>query len=147
MLAVLGVHWIADALGCRPESLTAEAVRAALRELPDALELTRVAEPEVFEHLGSDGEMSSVAGIVLIAESHVSLHCFPAQRALHADVFSCKEMDLQVARRYVREHFGARALEEQVLDRGRVDPLVTGTRAARREGAAAPRKARIRRAR
>lgn len=116
---MLGVHWIADAVGCRVDRLTVSSVREALIELPERLELTRIGDPQVFEHDEVGGAATSIAGIVLIAESHVSIHCFPRDATVHIDIFSCKAMNLDTARNYVENHFAPRAVEENILDRGR----------------------------
>lgn len=114
---MLGVHWIADVVGCAPEQLRVDPLRSLLRELPDRLGLTRIGEPQLFEHR-PEREPATIAGIVLIAESHVSVHCFPTEHAVHVDVFSCKQMDLVVARAYVLDFFRAHEVVEKVLERG-----------------------------
>jgi S-adenosylmethionine decarboxylase len=115
---MLGLHWIADARGCPRERLTRVHLGTALRELPDRLGLRRVSEPQLFEHEDDSGAADSIAGLVLIAESHVSLHAFVAQGALHADVFSCRAVDFSLARSYLAEHFGALQISETMLERG-----------------------------
>jgi S-adenosylmethionine/arginine decarboxylase-like enzyme len=113
---VLGLHWIADVFDCEPERLTAQSLEEALVGLPASLGLTRVGEPQVVEHRTVAG--TSLAGIVLIRESHVSMHCFFDQHAVHVDVFSCKALDRDVARRFVQTHFVAARVEDHLLVRG-----------------------------
>jgi S-adenosylmethionine decarboxylase len=113
---MLGVHWIADALGCAPDRFEPASLRRALVELPDRLGLSRVGDPQLSEHV--DGERRSIAGIVLLAESHVSIHAFVTEGAVHVDVFSCRAVNLDEARSFVAEHFGARELIERVIERG-----------------------------
>ncbi|MEN9577499.1 MAG: adenosylmethionine decarboxylase [Pseudomonadota bacterium] len=111
--AALGTHWVADAYGCDRQLLNAEGVELALIEIPEVLGLRRVSEPQVSRH--ADG---SVAGVVLIAESHMSLHGFPATGGLHVDLFSCAPFDLPVLRSELTERFRALAFEETLIDRG-----------------------------
>jgi S-adenosylmethionine/arginine decarboxylase-like enzyme len=113
---LLGLHWIADLLGCEPDRLTARSLEEALVRLPASLGLTRVGDPQVVEHRTGGG--TSLAGIVLIRESHVSVHCFFEQRAVHVDVFSCRELDRDVARRFVQRHFVAAHVDDRLLVRG-----------------------------
>lgn len=111
----LGRHWIFDAWDIQTARLReADFIRELLSALPTRLELTMVSEPQVFEH--DDGERS-VAGIVLLAESHFSLHVFPERGACHGDLFSCKAFDLEVARGFVLAQLGVPSLDERVLDR------------------------------
>jgi len=112
----LGCHWIFDGHGASAEGLGDEAlVRRALEELPERLRLTKVAPAQTFHH-GPPGE-TTVAGIVLIAESHFSLHAFPAHGVLHGDLFSCKPFDVDAARAYLTQLFGIRGFREELHER------------------------------
>jgi S-adenosylmethionine decarboxylase len=116
MGAQLGWHWIFDGsagddhLACDEQLLA-----RVLEELPTRLELTLVSKPQVFAHRGNP---ESIAGIVLLAESHFSLHAFPDRGVVHGDLFSCKAFELAIARKCLDEFFHFRELTEQVLDRG-----------------------------
>lgn len=116
MLVVLGLHWVADALSCDPERLEPEGVREALIELPMKLGLTPVGAPSICEHR-HEGVLT-VAGVILLTESHASCHAFPDDGAAHVDLFSCKPFDLEAARRYILKHFGAGELRDSILRRG-----------------------------
>lgn len=113
----LGWHWILDALDCEPALLADRTVLArALTELPRRLGLTRVGEPQIFEH--HDGDEQTLAGITLLAESHLSLHARPAQRALHVDLFSCAPFDPVAARAHLQALYPFGEAREQTLERG-----------------------------
>jgi S-adenosylmethionine decarboxylase len=113
---VLGIHWVADALGCDPARLDCDGVREALIELPSKLSLTPVGVPSITEHK-VDGALT-IAGVVLLTESHASCHAFPDDGAVHIDLFSCKSFEVEAARRFVLRHFGASELRDSVLRRG-----------------------------
>jgi spermidine synthase len=114
----LGTHWLARAAGCPPDRLGSAARLAdVLRELPDALGLTRVGEPIV--HARPEG---GVAGVVLLSESHASLHASPADGTLFADIFSCAPFDAHAAARFLERAFRPETLRWEVLDRGPVAP-------------------------
>lgn len=115
-MAVLGLHWVADALGCDPARLDRAGVRQALIELPLKLALTPVGAPSITEQR-VEGALT-VAGVVLLTESHASCHAFPDDGAAHIDLFSCKPFDVEAARRFVLRHFGASELRDSVLRRG-----------------------------
>ena len=114
--SLLGLHWIADALECDQAAITGQdAVRTILHDLPARLGLTPVSPVQLYEHrVGRD---ATHAGIVLIAESHLSAHAFPAQRWLHVDLFSCKAFDVPLARAMVKSITGATRVEEQLVER------------------------------
>jgi S-adenosylmethionine decarboxylase len=103
-------------MGCDPTKLQQEGVREALIELPLRLNLTPVSAPSLSEHM-LEGTLT-VAGVVLLTESHASCHAFPDDGVVHLDVFSCKPFDVEAARRYVLRHFGAAELRDSVLRRG-----------------------------
>ncbi len=115
MPPLLGMHWVFDGVGDPALLAQAELLRQALTELPDLLQMTRVSAPQTFEH--RSGEQRSVAGIILIAESHFSLHAFPEQGVLHGDLFSCKPFAAAVARDYLCALYGLAHLDEQWLER------------------------------
>ena len=59
-----------------------------------------------------------VSGFVIIAESHISVHTFPDRNYLNVDVFSCKEFDIENAKKEVKSMFQIDKLECWILDRG-----------------------------
>jgi|GEM_PF-2240412 len=115
----LGTHWLARATGCDPRALgDSETVARVLGELPEALGLTPVGQPIV--HARPEG---GVAGVVLLSESHASLHASPADGTLFADVFSCAPFDPAIARAVLQRAFAPATLETEVVDRGPVAPV------------------------
>ncbi len=116
---MLGWHWILDGFDCDRALLRdREVVRAAIVGLPAFLGLTRVGEPQLFEHLDEGETEPMLAGMTLIAESHFSLHARPSIGALHADLFSCREFDQEGARAWLQRHFRIGRFEEQLVGRG-----------------------------
>jgi len=105
---MIGLHWIARAGGVEPRLLEdPDRLRRLLVSLPDALGLTRVGEPVVSGH----------AGVVLLSESHASLHCDPAG-GLFADIFSCAPFDPGLAARLLEEAYAPASLSWRTLERG-----------------------------
>jgi S-adenosylmethionine/arginine decarboxylase-like enzyme len=121
----LGCHWIFDAFGCPRELLSVAVVRSTLTELPGLLALTTVSEAQVFTH--RDGE-ANVVGIILLAESHFSLHVFPRRGVVHGDLFSCKPYDIAAARAAISDRFRSSDIDEEVLERHAPGPPSSGGR-------------------
>src|SRR5687768_14748777 len=112
----LGVHWIVDAIDCSAPELSQVAhLEAALASIPDQLGLVRVETVRTFQH-EEDGE-TTLAGIVLISESHFSLHVRPRLRMVHADLFSCRPFDVARALDLLKTAYGFTRYEEHVLPR------------------------------
>jgi S-adenosylmethionine decarboxylase len=111
--ACLGYHWLFDAWGIAWERLTDARIAHALRDVPAQLGLTVVSEPRV-----ASREPEFVAGIVLLAQSHLSLHAFPDRGVLHADLFCCRAFDTAKARAILVELFSVPRFREALRERG-----------------------------
>ncbi len=97
-----------------------ELVLSCLNELPELLGMHKIAEPQlvVFDGNGAK-DPGGVSGVVLIAESHISIHTFTERRFLTADVYSCKVgMDTTFILNYFTKAFGLSEIEHNFLLRG-----------------------------
>jgi S-adenosylmethionine decarboxylase proenzyme len=75
-----------------------------------------------------------VSGVVVIAESHVTIHTWPEHGYAAVDIFSCsRKLRHAVVRETLRRSLGAQSVTAQRLSRGLVPP---GTKAHRRIGKA-----------
>jgi len=81
-------------------------VRRTLDALPRMIEMTKMAPAFSVRWRGNVPENAGVSGFVLIAESHIAIHTFPARRFAWVDVFSCKAFDGNLAERVIRATFG-----------------------------------------
>ncbi|MEX0917546.1 MAG: S-adenosylmethionine decarboxylase [Candidatus Paceibacterota bacterium] len=95
-------------------------VLACLNELPERLGMSKLSQPEIYFAEGNDAkDPGGWSGFVVIAESHISVHTFPARRFISADVYTCKNgMDTALIERYFREKFELQDIEVQFLKRG-----------------------------
>lgn len=111
---MLGLHWIARATGCDPARLADAGLLAdTLRALPDRLGLTRIGEPVVGVQEGG-----GIAGVVLLSESHASLHAVPSEGLLFADIFSCAPFTPEAAALVLGRAYAPAALEQRLVERG-----------------------------
>ncbi len=99
-----------------------ELIYRFLDEYPAQMGMTKIMPPYVFKYKGLKPEDWGISGIVLIAESHISIHTFPDKQYLSCDFFSCKHFNTQEAADYIIQLFGVQKFENQVLDRGREFP-------------------------
>ena len=75
-----------------------------------------------------------VSGVVVIAESHVTIHTWPEHGYAAVDIFSCsRKLRHAVVRETLRQSLGAQSVTAQRLSRGLVPP---GTIAQRVTGKA-----------
>ena len=110
---MLGLHWIGEGYECSVSALTLANIEQTLSIVPAALGLMTVSSPVLHSH--ADG---SCAGVILLAESHLSLHCHTRDAWIHADLFSCVAFDTQHTKQLLTERFGVATWRESLLTRG-----------------------------
>ena len=114
-----GPHMMLDCYGCPQEKLSdLDLIYATLDSLPAKIGMTKIMQPHVFRYSGKVPEDWGVSGVVLIAESHISIHTFPEKEHAFIDIFSCKDFDTDFARRLLLETFGATSHEVVLVNRG-----------------------------
>lgn len=120
---MFGPHLILEAYGC-PKELLGDLTRMAevLDAYPQQLDMTKIMPPYVFRYSGAVPDDWGVSGVVLIAESHISIHTFPDKGFVTLDIFSCRDFDVDEAIKYFCEHFKPERIEKQLIMRGREFP-------------------------
>ena len=111
-----GTHYLVDLKDCDPEPIKrVEPTQAVLLRAVEACGATLV------DHCFHQYEPFGVSGVVLIAESHFSVHTWPEHSFVGVDIFTCGEMDAEVAIDVMRDDFRAREVEVKTLVRGLLD--------------------------
>ncbi|ARA98844.1 MULTISPECIES: adenosylmethionine decarboxylase [Geobacillus] len=59
-----------------------------------------------------------VSGVVIISESHLTIHTFPEHGYASIDVYTCGHLDPTIAADYIAEQLGAQTRETIELPRG-----------------------------
>lgn len=120
---MFGPHLILEAYGCSKKNLSdLTMVCEVLEQYPEKLNMTKIMPPYVFRYSGAVPEDWGVSGVVLIAESHISIHTFPDKQFVTLDIFSCKDFDVDEAIKYFCSIFKPESYEKQLLMRGREFP-------------------------
>ena len=120
-----GEHLMLDCYGCDPDRLDdPNLVHRALRELPEKVGMRRLSDPVVLK--AEDNAIKDPggwSGIVVIAESHISVHTFPKRKFVSIDVYTCRNgLDRESISGYFTELFGAVEIEENFVKRGKRYP-------------------------
>ena len=117
MKGILGRHILIEAYDCDPEILDDikivedTMVNAALRAGAEVREVA-------FHKFSPQG----VSGVVVISESHLSVHTWPEFGYAAVDVFTCGDtVDPMVAVDYIRDEFKARRALTSEVKRGIFD--------------------------
>jgi S-adenosylmethionine decarboxylase len=92
-IAAAGRHLLADLYGVNAEALRdLHALEDLLRKAAGA------AGAQVLgSHFHSFGDQAGVTGVVLLAESHISIHTWPESGFAAADIFMCGSADPESA--------------------------------------------------
>ncbi len=116
-----GVHFTLDGYGGNPEKLNdAELMKKILNELPEKLGMEKLTEPVVkYAEPRSVKDGGGYSGFVMIAESHISIHCFPQKKFVSIDAYTCKDdMDKVMIEKYFRDAYELEDTEVQFFKRG-----------------------------
>jgi S-adenosylmethionine decarboxylase len=87
-----GVHLMVDGYGADPKRLSDESfLRTILEDLPKTMGMHTICDPVVVE-VGPKNrkDPGGISGFVMIAESHISFHTFPARGFITLDVYTCQ---------------------------------------------------------
>jgi S-adenosylmethionine decarboxylase len=114
----LGLHVLLDLAGCPADRLSnREALAAAMRDAAISCGATIVGE--VFHRFTPEG----VSGVLLIAESHLSVHTWPERGVATLDVYTCgEEFDALEAARRLAFALGATESHTTCVRRGTATP-------------------------
>lgn len=121
-----GSHLTLDGYGANPKKLNdMHRVFTALNDSPDLLDMKKIITPYVVHYPGNGKkDRGGYSGMVMIAESHISIHTFPEQGFVSIDVYTCQgRLDVNTARRYFQTMFDVKEWEEHIIKRGTRYPL------------------------
>ncbi len=113
----LGRHLLVEYYGCDPDVLNDEArLRTLMRNAANAAGATEVAV--VFHRFSPEG----VSGVVVVEESHLSIHTWPEYGYAAVDFYTCGECEPKRAHQLLRRGLGADEAEVMEVDRGMRGP-------------------------
>lgn len=108
------------------EKLNDEAlVLQTLNELPSILNMHQLAPPVVYFAKGNDErDPGGWSGVVVIEESHISIHTFPAKGFVSIDAYTCKNgLDTKKIEEYYTSTFELKDIETNLVNRGTRYPV------------------------
>lgn len=114
-----GTHLLADFYGVDATQLVScEAIDGLLRAGAAAAG-ARI----LHSHFHSFGDAMGVTGVVLLAESHISIHTWPEFGFAAADIFMCGEAQPKLALEVIQNALGPASSIVQTIARGGAVPL------------------------
>jgi S-adenosylmethionine decarboxylase len=116
---LFGPHLILDGTRCDTRKLGDRIlIEQLLSDYPAAIGMTKIGGPYMFEYQAPDPAYSGVSGIVVIAESHIAIHTFPALDYFTMDIFSCKNFDHEKAIQYIKDALDVHEMDRMLVQRG-----------------------------
>jgi S-adenosylmethionine decarboxylase len=118
-----GLHIMLD---CRVENSSIlgdqDHIHDFLYNFPDEIGMERIDDPNVVYYEGCYPEDRGYTGVVLIAESHISIHTFIDKNYMFIDIFSCRHFDPDPVVKKIMDKFNITSYKLSVLERGRDFP-------------------------
>ena len=111
----LGTHVLLELYDCPVELLRAPADSQQI-----LLAAANIMEATVIESRFHAFSPHGVSGVVVIAESHLTIHTWPEHQYAAVDIFSCGKLNLKAGLALLIERFGAGRWEEKVVRRGQL---------------------------
>lgn len=116
------MHLIIDGYGSNAEILQSEAfIYQLLDQYPAEIGMTKISSPLVVKYTGGKPEDWGISGIVIIAESHISVHTFVERCYVNIDVFSCKDFNTGKAIKDLSSRLELTEIRTHLLDRAGKD--------------------------
>ncbi|HLC89646.1 MAG TPA: adenosylmethionine decarboxylase [Patescibacteria group bacterium] len=116
-----GPHLMLDGYSCGRKNLSdMRLVFKFLNELPNLIGMQKISTPYVIDYDGGrKKEDWGFSGVVLIAESHISIHTFPEKGFVSIDVYSCKIFPKKRVIKIFKKYFLPKKVEINLVMRGR----------------------------
>ncbi|NIM11821.1 MAG: S-adenosylmethionine decarboxylase proenzyme [Candidatus Aminicenantes bacterium] len=113
----LGNHLIVELYDCRKEIINdARSVEKAL------IEAVRISGARMIQSVVHEFNPHGISGVIVIEESHFSVHTWPEYGYCALDIFTCgDEIDHYSALQYLKKEFQAKNLSVTEMKRGMLD--------------------------
>src|SRR2546421_3563891 len=112
------VHLMVELYQVDPALLSDEPlVHRVLDEYPGRIGMEKVSSVHLYQIETSNPLDAGLSGFVVIAQSHVSLHCWPEYGEVDIDICSCKEFSQEDAIAFAQEIFQTDDVEAHFVRR------------------------------
>ncbi len=116
-VGLLGVEWVIDGSNASPDALRSlELVTRFMNEVVVALKLT-LAKPALYHQFPPP---SGLTGMLLLMESHMTIHTFPEHGAFTINLYCCKARPEYDWAKVLHQFFDAKNVTITRFDRGHV---------------------------
>ncbi|PHI18238.1 adenosylmethionine decarboxylase [Lewinellaceae bacterium SD302] len=109
----LGTHVLLELSGCPSNLLTTPADSERIL-LTAAMAMRATVIESRFHAFSPHG----VSGVIVIAESHLTIHTWPEHNYAAVDIFSCGDLNLQAGIELLTRSFKAESVTRRIINRG-----------------------------
>ncbi|HBG62018.1 MAG: S-adenosylmethionine decarboxylase proenzyme [Omnitrophica WOR_2 bacterium GWF2_38_59] len=110
-----GKHYLVEFINCNAEKL--KYVKDVKKVFISA---AKKSNATILKYYFNQFKPTGVSGIMLIAESHFSIHTWPDHDYAAFDMFSCGHIESDIAISILRTGFEAEKAEVKIISRGRL---------------------------
>jgi len=89
-----------------------------LKEVTQFTELMPIYGPGVIKFSGPDPQKTGLTGLVIIADSHITIHTYPETHQVFIDIFSCRDFNEEELLRFISETLKLKARRIVTFPRG-----------------------------
>jgi S-adenosylmethionine decarboxylase len=95
-----------------------------LNTLPTELGMKKLSDPQIYFAKGNDiKDPGGWTGVVIIEESHISIHTFPKRGFVSIDVYTCRNgLDTNFIIEFFKKAFDIKSVETNFIKRGMLYP-------------------------
>ena len=117
-----GLHLMLDGYGADPKGLNdLSLLFETLNELPEKINMRKIGFPHIAQF--KDEKIAGISGIIMVVESHISIHTYPKKEFISMDVYSCKQFDCKKVINLIKNIYKIKKLEINIIDRGKNFPV------------------------
>ena len=111
-----GYHLMLDCSECNEGIKDKENIIAFVKELIKEIDMVAHGEP-VVEYLLPGDPKQGYSMMQLITTSNICAHFIEPNYTAYFDIFSCKDYDIEIAKKVVKKYFGANKMQVHFLTR------------------------------
>lgn len=117
-----GLHLMIDGYGADPRKLDDVGLLfETLDGLPALIGMHKIGFPHIAQFKQTD--IAGISGIIMIMESHISVHTYSKKGFFSMDVYSCKRFEHEKVIETMRQTYVPDDLEIVLVDRGKKFPM------------------------
>ena len=108
-----GKHYLVEFIGCNQDKCK------FIKDVkPAFIKAARISQATIVEYFFHQYKPFGVTGIILISESHFSIHTWPEDNYITFDILTCGRMKPLLAIHWLKKYFQAKKVKMKVLSRG-----------------------------